>query len=193
MARKATKSAAVTAAKPKAAKRHPKSNPGPTPEQQMIERVAKCRELLEGHWTKGEIKRWFFEQHKVTARTVESYLKSAREEMLLEIADTRDFHRSQSLSLYRSILKNESASLKDKIIAQRQIDHLLGLHAPWKVAQTDAQGRDLPPDEARDRLSALASGIAERIRKAGVDRLSEGGRARTGVNGSRSRKRKASE
>lgn len=170
-----------------------KTNPGPTKPTELNERVRECRVALENHFTKGEIKRMMHAKYGVTARTVEGYLKTAREEILLEISDTRDFYRSQSLAVYREVIKNKNSTVKDRMFAQRQIDHLLGLHAPWKVAQTDAQGHDVPPDEARDRLSALFATITERDRNAGIDRLPKSGGARVSVNGPRGRKRKAAE
>ena len=152
-----------------------KGNPGRTAESEIEERIAICREMLEGHCTKSEIKKAMRQQFGADARTVERYLSRAREDILKEISDTRDFFRAQSLAAYRNVLKSPEATIKDRILAQRQTDHLLGLHAPWKVAQTDTNGRDIPPDEARDRISSLASRVAERIREAGVDRLPSGG------------------
>lgn len=150
-------------------------NPGRTSEAEVENRIALCRSMMEKHYTKSEIKRAMNQKFGTDARTVERYLSRAREDILREIGETRDFFRAQSLAAYRSVLKNQEASIKEKILAQRQIDHLLGLHAPWKVAQTDTNGRDIPPDEARDRISSLASRVAERIREAGVDRLPSGG------------------
>jgi hypothetical protein len=165
--------ASKPAAKPASTPKQPKAAKqrvckGKIPEKEHQRRVDECRALLERHLTKSEIKKAITAKYDVDGRTVERYLSRARDLIVLEISETRDYFRSQSLAVYRSVLKNPDATLKEKILAQRQIDHLLGLHSPWKVAQTDTNGRDIPPDEARDRLSSLASRVAERIREAGV-------------------------
>jgi len=123
--------------------------------------------------TKSEIKRVMRDRYGADRATVERYLSTAREHLLIEIGETRDWMRAQSLAVYSAVIRDSEASHRDKIRAQAQIDKLLGLAAPIKIAQTDIQGRDLPPDEARDRLSALASTIVQRIKNAEIERLGE--------------------
>jgi hypothetical protein len=145
-----------------------RKNPGQTSQEELDRRIKECRLLLENRALKSEIKKLMFEKYEVDARTVESYLSRAKEEMVLALSETRDFFRSQALAFYCKILRQPDATVKEKIMAQRRIDSLLGLEAPVRWAATDTNGKDLPPDEARDRISTLASRVAERFREAGV-------------------------
>lgn len=149
-------------------------NPGRTPEAEVERRVSECRVALESHFTKGEIKKQMKEKYGVDARTVENYLSRAREQIVQEVAETREYLRSQSVAVYRRILRSPDSTAKDKIMAQRQIDHILGLHAPWKVAQTDTDGKDISPDEARARVSDLARGVLNRIGASGASPVDKG-------------------
>lgn len=127
-------------------------------------RVGEARSMLESHWHKGDIKRHLMERFGITRPTAERLITAAREEILLELRDVKEWARAKSLSVYQAIIRDESTPVRDRIRAQIAIDQLLELREPTKVAMTDVAGRDLPPDEARDRLSALAAVITERIK-----------------------------
>lgn len=149
----------------------PKSRRGRVTEAEVQKRVDECLRMLVGREPKCQIKRVMRERYGADRATTERYLSTAREHLLIEIGETRDWMRAQSLAVYSAVIRDPDASHRDRIKSQSQIDKLLGLHAPIKIAQTDAQGHDLPPDEARDRLSALAATIAERVKNA--ERLGE--------------------
>lgn len=149
----------------------PKSRRGRVTEAEVQKRVDECLRMMIARETKAQIKRTMRERYGADRATVERYLSTAREHLLIEIGETRDWMRAQSLAVYSQVIRSPDASHRDKIRAQAQIDKLLGLAAPVKFAATDVQGHDLPPDEARDRLSALAATIAERVRN--TERLGE--------------------
>jgi hypothetical protein len=151
----------------------PGNRRGRVTETEVQRRVDECRQLLIHRATKAEIKRVMRQRYGADRATTERYLASAREALLIEIRETKDWMRAQSLAVYSQVIRAKDATHRDRIKAQAHIDKLLGLHAPIKVAATDVQGNDIPPDEARDRLSALASTIAERIRNAEIERLGE--------------------
>ena len=139
----------------------PKTNRGTSEENQA--RVAEARAMLESHYHKGDIKSHLIQRFGIARPTAERLITAAREEILLELRDVKEFARAKSLSVYQRIIRDESTPVRERIKAQIAIDQLLGLREPTKVAMTDVAGRDLPPDEARDRLSALAATIAARI------------------------------
>jgi len=141
--------------------------------QENQARVAECRQMLEAHYHRGDIKRHLMERFSITRATADRIIAAAREDILRELSEAKDWWRAKSLATYAAVIRSEDASHRDRIRAQIAIDQLLGLREPTKVAMTDSAGRDLPPDEARDRLSALASVIAERIENAEKKRLSE--------------------
>jgi len=146
----------------------PKGNPGQTPSDELESRVEVTETLLARGMRKSDIKRYLRTEYGVTARTCENYLSRAKDRIMLKLREDRESHRSMSLALYRSVLSDANASLADRLRAQRDIDRLLGLNAPLKVAATDTHGRDLPPHEARDTISALAQRIADRMGGSGA-------------------------
>lgn len=148
-------------------------------ENQM--RVAECRAMLESHYHMGDIKRHLVQRFEITRATAERLITAAREEILRELAEQKDWWRAKSLATYAGIIRDPNASHRDRIRAQMAIDQLLGLREPTKVAMTDVSGRDLPPDEARDRLSALAAVIAERVKNADRKQLGAAIPAKTQV------------
>lgn len=115
-------------------------NPGRTPEEELEVRVDYTLKLLTEGRRKSEIKKIFRQRYNVTARTVENYLSRARQILLTELKAEREEHTGRSLSVYRSILSDPKAKIKDRLAAQRRIDRLLGLEAPTRVALTDPDG-----------------------------------------------------
>ncbi len=152
----------------------PKANRGSKSlsEENQI-RVAEARSMLEAHYHKGDIKSHLIQRFGITRPTAERLITAAREEILLELRDVKEWARAKSLSVYQAIIRDETTPVRDRIKAQIAIDQLLGLREPTKVAMTDTAGRDLPPDEARERLSSLALTIAERIKTSEKERLGE--------------------
>ncbi|MEM1225948.1 MAG: hypothetical protein AAGJ40_09625 [Planctomycetota bacterium] len=130
-------------------------NPGQTTEDEMDERIRYTASLLYRGLFKSQIKKELRTKYSVDARTVERYLSRAREEMLVELRDTRDNHKASSLKFYQSVLSDPKATFSNKIQAQKRIDFILGLHAPTQLSITDVDGKSLSPGELDEQLVAL--------------------------------------
>lgn len=127
------------------------------------ERVDICRQLLCAHQTDGAIKKAVAVRYDISTRSVERYLRRARDILLDEINKTPDEMRSMSYETYRKIISDPNAHQHNIIAAQKQMDKLFGLNGPIKVAQTDTEGNDLNSlSEARDEISAILSALRKR-------------------------------
>jgi len=109
-------------------------------QNRRVEQLEIC--LAQG-WHKGEIKRHFKTLWSISGFSVERYLSRARENLCKALGETREDHRARSLHLYRSVLSDSKASIRDKLSAQKNIDRLLGLPQPILVAQTTPEGKSL--------------------------------------------------
>lgn len=58
----------------------------------------------------------------------------------------------------KSVINDPNVSHGDKIAAQRELNRMLGLYSPIKVAQTDSKGRDIEQD-----LDARRQRVADAI------------------------------
>lgn len=143
-------------------------NPGRTPEDEVDRRIEITETLIARGMRKSDVKKYLKKEFGVTARTCENYLAEARDRILLKLRSDRDEHRAMALAFYQSIRADASAGFSDRLKAQQQIDHLLGLHSPWKVSQTTVDGKDVTPDNVDDRLLAIAARLAQRSGEAGV-------------------------
>jgi hypothetical protein len=166
MAKKPTPPPKAGAAKPveTATARKPKTrrkSPGRTPDAELEERARLTASLLGQGRTKGDIKKALATKYNVDHHTAERYLGRAREILLAELRETRDYHKSSALEFYRSVLVNSEATIRDKIAAQKRIDFILGLHAPSRVAVTDTDGNDIDPSEIDSKIVALLAQINE--------------------------------
>jgi len=132
------------------------------------ERVDFTESLMASGLRKYEIKQKLREKYNVEFRTAERYMARARERILAGLRETRDDYRADAIAFYRSVIANAEAPVKDKIRAQEGLSRLLGLNAPLKVAQTDSDGNDISPDEARARVSDLARRVLDRIGDGGA-------------------------
>lgn len=143
----------------------PKKRTKPTREE-MRERVALCIEMLSVRgWKKWQIKKAFREKYGSSARSVERYLSRARAILRSEVGKEDTDHLSESYAFYRSVIQSTNATIRDKIKAQENIDRLLGIRKPIKVAQTDKDGNDVISDnELEERKKRLAAAI-ERIKE----------------------------
>jgi len=99
-------------------------------------RVRMCVELLSRGFRDGEIKREVSNRYDCSPRTVERYLRRARDELADELGASRAEHKARSLDQYRAILRNPGGTPPALLIkAQERIDKLLGLESPHKVHQ----------------------------------------------------------
>lgn len=122
------------------AEREEKRNPGQTAEAELVARVELTLNMLTKGYRKSVIKTVMRQRYGVSPRTVENYLARAKEILLVELKEERDEHAGRSLAFYRSVIADPAVKMKDKLVAQRRIDLLLGLQAPTRVALTDPEG-----------------------------------------------------
>lgn len=87
-------------------------------------------ELLSRGKTTGEIKRMIHVEYGLKPRSVEPYLRRAREAMRAETGKSVEDLRTESYYYYRSVLQDPEASHRDKLRARERIDKLLGLDKP---------------------------------------------------------------
>lgn len=106
------------------------------------ERVAMCRALLGKCVHDGDIKRIVAAKYGISKRSVERYLRSAREQMVAETGQPREVLQAESVEFYRTICQKKEAEDRDKIKARERIDKVLGLEAP---ARLEHSGRDGGP------------------------------------------------
>lgn len=151
---------------------HPRANknPGRTEEEELEERVELTYRLLSDGLRKSDIKQALKDSYGVCARTAENYLARARELQLLELREERDVHRGGALAFYRRIIADPTASIREKLLAQQQIDKLLGLAVPIRVAMQIRETTEVQTnnefEEALERASleqlAMMRGMYER-------------------------------
>jgi hypothetical protein len=130
------------------------------------ERCAFTAFLLSRYARKGEIKSLLKARFGVSARTCERLLARARELLLEGTGASPEEHRLRAFSFYVSVIRDPASTLRERMLAQKRIDKLLGLELRGPAAEV---GREAGPDpfaairqqaladpEARDLLARLA-------------------------------------
>lgn len=130
----------------------------------MRQRITLAVELLAvAGLKKFQIKKAFKDKFGTGPRTVERYLTKARAILRAEAGKADEDHIAESYAFYKSILHHKNSTIREKTKAQECIDKLLGLRKPFKVAQTDAAGKDIPDDELDARKRRIIAAM-ERIK-----------------------------
>ena len=106
-------------------------------------------ELLSIGTHKGEVKRIIEEEFGIKRRSVEPYLRRAREAMRAETGKAIEDLRSDSHHFYVSILSDPEATVRDKLKARELIDKLLGLPKPVMIHNKNLNV-DLDPKKISD-------------------------------------------
>lgn len=141
----------------------PRRGRKPTRDEMRVRITAAVEMLAVKGWKKFQIKAAFKKQWGCGPRTVERYLTKARAILRAEAGKSDEDHLSESYAFYKSVLANDKATLREKTKAQENLDKLLGLRKPFKVAQTDAAGNDIPDDELAERKRRVIAAL-ERIK-----------------------------
>lgn len=130
--------------------------------------------LLAGATPKHVVKHVLKQTYYLSASRADQIISRARK-MMREAIEGKDVtdHKADAYHVYREVLSSPAATNKDKIFAQNSIDRLLGLLAPVRIAETDAQGNDKPAmsvqqlrelalqdDAAREAMLVLAERLA---------------------------------
>ena len=110
------------------------------------QRVNIALDMLRAGDTDSEIKRKIAEQFDLSPRSVERYLRRAREEFVESTGKPRDAHRAEALAVYQRIIDDPEADNRDVIKARERIDKLLGLeiHPPF-AGKLELSGPDGAP------------------------------------------------
>lgn len=101
------------------------TNPGRTPEEEIEVRVSVTIALMQKGWRKSKIKRRLIEMFGVSARTCESYLSRAREEMRNETGRSRSEHIEDMYAVLTGIISDPDTTNLERIRAVREIRSLL--------------------------------------------------------------------
>lgn len=142
---------------------------GKTAQKELDNRIALVGRLLCQGKPKSEIKRLLAQMFDVSGRTVERYLVAARGILREGLNKSRNELIEESYGFLCDIKGSDKATIREKLEADKQIRHMLGLNAPVRIAQTDTLGNDIPDDKR----SALA-GIVDFIREATSAKTGEG-------------------
>lgn len=112
------------------------------------------RGLINEQIRPGEIKRLFAQQFKTTPRAAERFITAVYQQIRAETGRHPEDLKADSYAFWQA---RASGKLPDGTVvperdrqrARENLDRILGVYAPVKVAPTDTAGQDLPPAPAR--------------------------------------------
>jgi hypothetical protein len=137
-------------------------------ERDTEERIEFVQNCLARYVLKSEIKKAVRQKFgEVSHQSIENYLSRARARILAGVNSTREELKAESVAFYRAVLSDPNSTTMERLKAQQRLDNVFGINAPVKVAQTDTDGKDISPDEARSRLASLARELSNRIGASG--------------------------
>ncbi len=123
-------------------------NPGKTGRDELERRIEFTIFLLFRRLPKGKVKQQLRSMYKVDARTAERYLARARRRLVEESGRPQEEHRLDALRFFESVVSGPDATLSERMHAQAEICHLLGLYAPKRLAHGGDAGA--PPIKTED-------------------------------------------
>ena len=125
----------------------PPRKPARKPVQaEHAQRVASAMEMLLEGKSDGQVKRAVAERFGLSPRTVERYLRRAREKMVESTGKPADALRAEALAVYQTIIDDPEAENRDRIKARERIDKLLGLEIHHSFAgKLEVSGPDGAP------------------------------------------------
>ena len=131
-------------------------------EKEQEERVQFAKKVwLEGRYKTAMLHK-IADEFGTSTRTAQKYLSLARDRLAEQTATSWQEKREEAYNRYLAIATDESMPPNARIKAQTRIDQIFGLDAPVKIARTDADGKDISVDEARDSLASLLDSLAHR-------------------------------
>ncbi|MCA9014062.1 MAG: hypothetical protein KDA74_25515 [Planctomycetaceae bacterium] len=81
----------------------------------------------------SDIKQAVAQEFQLSRRSVERYLKRARQEMVARMGVSLECHRAEAFYFYRSVINNQNAHPREQLRARERLDKLLGLEIPVKM------------------------------------------------------------
>lgn len=133
---------ATDQAKPKKAQKA-KATPKPTRAERTEAKQEFVRRRIDQRQPDGLIKREFGKEFNCSPRAAERFMTWCREQIRKEVGRTAIEHKGDSYAFWNAIAANQSLPLQLRMDAQKQIDKVIGNHAPVKQANTDSVGRDV--------------------------------------------------
>lgn len=107
---------------------------------ELRERVNTCVDLKASGMADGLVKRVVAVKYSISGRTVERYLRRARERMMAETGKAKETHRADLYTFLVRVMGNTKLGPRDRLLAAKQIAELLGLNAPLRHEHTGAEG-----------------------------------------------------
>jgi len=141
-------------------------------ESEREERLAFAIKIRTRGGHKSAMMREIADEFGITLKTAEDYLVRAKQAMMEVMQKTTQELATESYTRLLESAVDEKATRGERIRAEEAIMKLFGLPGPTKHAITDAKGNDLEPDEARTRISVLASSLIDRPRSGGSGEVS---------------------
>jgi hypothetical protein len=81
-------------------------------------------------------------EYDMSKRQATRYIAWATKQILARTNLPEDLHRADSLAFYQSVIQDQKATIREKILARNSIDRLLGLPKPQRIAVSDDRSVD---------------------------------------------------
>jgi len=91
----------------------------------------------------ADIKRAFAKMFGCSPRAAERFIQRVYEQIRQESGKATTDHKAEAYAFYSAIVGNTQNSVRDRVLAQKQLDKITGIAAPLKMANTDGEGRDV--------------------------------------------------
>ena len=102
----------------------------------------------------SEIKTAIADQFHLSPRSVERYIKSARNEMVERVEAPLEQHRADSFYFYRGIIDSPESTTRERMQARERIDKLLGTDSvvrfrpdPWEEGFSPEDIKNMSDEE----------------------------------------------
>ena len=116
---------------------------------QVQQRIQQCIELLALRRTRSEITDHLCKLHGISWQTVSNYLGRARKLMLERSQRPKHDHIADAFALYENVIKDSSATKKERLAAQMGLNDLLGLNAPKRAEISGPEGAPIAVGEVK--------------------------------------------
>lgn len=103
-------------------------------------RIEMTVKLISAGFHDGQVKRTVAKEYNCSTRTVEAYLRRAREILRDRRNRSREDLQAESMAYYESVLVSKSATPRDRLFARKRIDELLGLEEPRRHEHSGPAG-----------------------------------------------------
>lgn len=127
-------------------------------ELEIEQRVDDCRKMMGLGYRDGQIKKAVAKKYDMSPRSVERYLRRARDQMREELGKSREDLRAESAEVYREVVRNAD-SFDARIKAQTRIDKLYGLESPLRHEHSGPEGSpiEVSRQDEEDAVAEIAS------------------------------------